>query len=67
MGIIRILFIIIFTNLITFIFTIINSKKIIHKTEMFISRLMFKKIISNAEKKAENVDNLSFNDIFKEE
>lgn len=67
MGIITILLIIIFTNLITFIFTLLKSKTIIHKLEMYISRLMFKKIISNVEKKENDIDNLSFNDIFKEE
>lgn len=67
MGIITIILLLLFTNLITFTFTLIKSKKIIHKIEMEVSKLMFKKIISNAEKKANDVDNLTFNDIFKEE
>lgn len=67
MAIITIFLIIIFTNLITFIFTLLKSKTIIHKLEMYISKLMFKKIISNVEKKENDIDNLSFNDIFKEE
>lgn len=67
MAIITIFLIIIFTNLITFIFTLLKSKTIIHKLEMYISKLMFKKIISNVEKKENDIDNLSFNDIFKED
>lgn len=61
---VKIFFIVLFTNLITFVLTIIYSKKIIHKIEMEISKLMFKKIVKNAKNKEENVEGLTFDDIF---
>ena len=64
---VKIFFIVLFTNLITFVLTIIYSKKIIHKIEMEISKLMFKKIVKNAKNKEENVEGLTFDDIFEKQ
>lgn len=61
---VKIFLIVLFTNLITFVLTIVYSKKIIHKIEMEISKLMFKKIVKNAKKKQEDVEGLTFYDIF---
>lgn len=52
---------------ITNIYTFINAEKIKIKMELFFSRLIFKRIIQNARKQKKSVDDLTFDDVFKEE
>lgn len=52
---------------ITNIYTFINAEKIKIKMELFFSRLIFKRIIQNAKKQKKSVDDLTFDDVFKEE
>ena len=65
MKILIILLILLITN----IWTFLNAQKIKTKIELFISKIIFKNIINKAKnnKKIENVDNLTFDDVFKEE
>ena len=61
------LFLILLVLVITNIWTFLNAEKIKTKIELFISRIIFKRIINNTKTKIEDVDNLSFNDVFKED
>lgn len=63
MKILIIILLIVITN----IYTFINAEKIKIKMELFFSRLIFKRIIQNARKQKKSVDDLTFDDVFKEE
>lgn len=63
MKILIVILLIVITN----IYTFINAEKIKTKIELFLSRLIFKRIISNAKKQKKSVDDLTFDDVFEEE
>lgn len=63
MKILIVILLIVITN----IYTFINAEKIKIKIELFFSRLIFKRIMQNAKKQKKSVDDLTFDDVFKEE
>lgn len=61
------IFLIFLVILATNIWTFLNAKKIQTKIELYISSLIFKRITKNVKEKQQNVDDLTFDDVFKEE
>lgn len=61
------IFIFLIILIVTNIYTFVNSQKIKTKIELYISSLIFKRITKNAKENKQKIDDLTFDDVFKEE
>lgn len=61
------IFIFLIILIVTNIYTFVNAQKIKTKIELYISSLIFKRITKNAKENKQKIDDLTFDDVFKEE